>query len=110
MKVCKNECCVNWEESCNGNCDTYAYMPNCPKSWIESKIPKKPTDWSKVKKFAPVWVRDMEGGKWLKANFIRHEDGYFYATRYSEWVYKDGDDSPWRYCKLAEEEYESRRS
>ena len=104
MKVCKNECCIRHNEQAKGFCCLYEDIYECPKSWIELEMPKKPTDWSRVEKFTPVWVRDMENAKWLKANFIKHEDGHFYVTCYSEWAYKDSDDFPWKYCKLAEEE------
>lgn len=64
------------------------------------------TDWSKVKPFTPVFVRDSENEDWVRAFFLEYTDDErerFNATYYSKWT-DDGSFDTWRYCRLATQE------
>ena len=64
------------------------------------------TDWTQVKPFTPVLVRDSEDEDWTRAYFLKYTDDEDYererfkATYYSKWTYEGSFDT-WRYCRLA---------
>ena len=62
-------------------------------------------DWTQVKPFTPVWVRDEEDEEWVSAYFLEYmgdedERERFKATYYSKWT-NDGTFYTWKYCRLA---------
>lgn len=72
---------------------------------IEALLNTGDTDWTQVKPFTPVYVRDEEGEEWTRAYFLEYmgdedERERFKATYYSKWNY-DGSFDTWRYCRLA---------
>lgn len=61
------------------------------------------TDWTQVKPFTPVLVRDEEGEEWTRAYFLEYMDDErerFNVTYNSKWT-DDGSFDSWRYCRLA---------
>ena len=61
------------------------------------------TDWTQVKPFTPVWVRDEESEEWTMAYFLRYDSEalYKYLVTYNgQWKHEGLFDN-WRYCRLA---------
>lgn len=68
-----------------------------------------PTDWSKVKVDAKIFVSNSKDRFWRKRHFAKFEDGKVYVWRDGETSWSSDDDeniTAWSYYKLATEESE----
>lgn len=95
---------------CWGEANCTGSLVNFGTSWKDNEPTKiadllgiDDTDWSQVKPFTPVWVRDNEGEEWEKALFLKRTDDIrtpFMTTYYAKWT-DDGSWEDWTYCRLA---------
>ena len=83
------------------------YKESCRKNilkWLLSEYKEPEVDWSQVKVYTHIMVKNTEDGEWTNRYFAKFEDGIVYTWGGGTTSWTARGESPWDCAKLAESE------